>query len=40
MNRHMIYNAETTLLLISTVLFYAESYLTTDTILYNKRLFS
>jgi len=40
MNRHMIYNAETTLLLISTALFYVESYLTTDTILYNKGLFS
>ena len=36
----MVYNAETTLLLISTAIFYAESYLTTDTILYNNRLFS
>jgi len=36
----MIYNAETTLLLISTAFFYAKSYLTADTILYTKRLFS
>jgi len=36
----MVYNAETTLLLISTALFYVESYLNNDTILYNKRLFS
>ncbi|SNR72783.1 hypothetical protein SAMN06265364_10738 [Prevotella jejuni] len=36
----MVYNAETTLLLISATLFYAESYLTTDTTLNNKRLFS